>query len=194
MKGIAPVTPARLVMLGAPGSGKGTQAERLAAELDVPAISTGEMLREAVEAGTDLGRRVAAIMESGDLVDDETMAEVVAARLDQSDAASGYLLDGYPRTIEQALALDTILDAQSSRLDAVLFIDVPEVELVRRALARQRADDTEETIRTRLMVYRDKTEPLVDVYRGRGLLREINGNQTIDEVASDILGALGRGA
>ena len=194
MKAIAPVTPARLVMLGAPGSGKGTQAEKLSGELAVPAVSTGEMLREAVAAGTELGRRVEAIMESGDLVDDATMAEVVAARLDQPDAAGGYLLDGYPRTLDQAAALDEILERQDSRLDAVLFIDVPEVELIRRALARRRADDNEETIRTRLMVYRDKTEPLVDLYRRRGQLREINGHQTIDEVAAEILGALGRAA
>lgn len=180
----------RLVLLGAPGSGKGTQAARLAIELGVPAISTGEMLREAVAAGTELGGRVEAILESGALVDDETMAEVVAARLEQEDAAGGYLLDGYPRTLKQAAALESILAAQGNELDAVLFIDVPEAELVRRALARQRADDNEETIRKRLAVYREKTEPLVGHYREHGLLREIDGYRTIDEVSAAILGVL----
>ena len=180
----------RLVLLGAPGSGKGTQAARLAIELGVPAISTGEMLRKAVAAGTELGGRVEAILESGALVDDQTMAEVVAVRLEQEDAAAGYLLDGYPRTLEQAAALENILAAQESELDAVLFIDVPEAELVRRALARQRADDNEETIRKRLAVYRDKTEPLVGHYRDLGLLRKIDGYRSIEEVSAAILGVL----
>ena len=180
----------RIVMLGAPGSGKGTQAARLVDVLGVPAISTGEMLREAVAAGSELGRRVEEIMTSGALVDDETMAEVVEARLAQPDAAGGFLLDGYPRNRDQAAVLDSILAAGELGLDDVLFIDVPEEELVRRALSRQRADDTEETIRTRLEVYREKTEPLVDLYRQRGLLREIDGAQAIDEVAAAVLACL----
>ena len=195
MNGNGSIPPtSRLVLLGAPGSGKGTQAERLSLALGVPAISTGEMLREAVAAGSELGRRVENIMRSGELVDDETMAEVVAARLAKEDAGGGFLLDGYPRTLEQAAALDEILGDREIDLDAVVFIDVPEEELVRRTLARQRADDNEETIRIRLDVYRDKTEPLVSLYRDRGLLREIDGHRTIDEVATAIVDALGRAA
>jgi len=186
-------SPVKLVFLGPPGSGKGTQAEVLAEQLGVSHISTGAMLRDAVADGSDLGKKVDGIMRSGALVDDDTMAEVVRDRLAKDDARQGFILDGYPRTLPQAETLGTILSGLSGRgaaLDAVVLIDVPEEELVRRALARQRADDKEEVVRERLRVYREKTEPLIDHYRGRGLLRAVDGDATIDQVTSRILGAI----
>lgn len=180
----------RLVLLGAPGSGKGTQAARLAAALAVPAISTGEMLRGAVAAGTELGRRVESIMVSGQLVDDATMAEVVKERLAQDDARQGFLLDGYPRTMPQVEMLESILAEQGTALDAVVLIEVPEAELVARAQARRRADDADEVVRERLKVYRRDTEPLVEHYRRRGLLRAVDGFKTMDEVAAALSAAL----
>lgn len=181
----------RLVMLGAPGSGKGTQATILAEALGIPSISTGEMLREAVATGTDLGQTVESIMASGRLVDDETMAAVVEERLAAADAAEGFILDGYPRTLGQADTLAGILERQGWALDSVVYIEVPESELVARALARKRADDKEEVIRQRLEVYRQQTQPLIDHYRTAGLLRDIDGHQTIDGVAKSIVDALG---
>ena len=185
----------RVVFLGPPGSGKGTQAVGLARELGIPAISTGDMLREAVANGSELGRRVRKIMESGDLVGDDLMAEVVTDRLGQPDAERGFLLDGYPRTASQAETLLGILESDDSTLDHVVFIAVPEDELVRRAILRGRgADDKEEVVRERLRVYREKTEPLVGYYRGKGLLREIDGNRPVDEVRRSILDAIEAGA
>jgi len=182
--------PVKLVFLGPPGSGKGTQAEVLAEHLGVPHISTGAMLRDAVAEGSDLGKKVEAIMNSGALVDDDTMAEVVRDRLAKDDARKGFILDGYPRTLPQAETLGTILAGDDAALDGVVLIDVPEEELVRRALARQRADDKEEVIRERLRVYREKTEPLIEYYRGRGLLRAVDGDAAIEEVTSRILGVI----
>jgi len=181
----------RLVLLGPPGAGKGTQAEVLGRQLGIPAISTGEMLREAVAAGSELGRRVESIMTSGALVDDATMAEVVRERLAKADAARGFLLDGYPRTLPQAETLAGILGESGRGLDAVLLVDVPEEELVRRTLARGRADDKAGVIRERLRVYREKTAPLIGYYRERGLLREIDGNRPIGEVTARLLDACG---
>jgi adenylate kinase len=180
----------RAVLLGAPGSGKGTQAERLARALGVPAISTGEMLRQAVARRSELGNRVEGVMASGELVDDGLMAEVVGDRLSQPDAAHGFLLDGYPRTPRQADTLDGLLERSRRQLDVVLLLDVPEEVLVRRALLRRRADDTEDVIRERLRVYRQKTEPLVDRYSGRGLLVRVDGDRTIEEVSESLLTAL----
>lgn len=180
----------RLILLGAPGSGKGTQAVFLADRIGVPSISTGQMLREAVAAGTELGNKVRAIMATGELVDDDTMADVVQERLGQSDAVDGFILDGYPRTLGQASTLAAILAKKDWSLDAVVHIEVPEDELIRRALARQRADDQEEVIRQRQRVYRQQTQPLIDHYEAQGLLCLVDGNQTIDEVAQSITSAL----
>ena len=183
--------PLKVVLLGPPGAGKGTQAQLLSARLGVPAISTGDMLREAVAAGSDLGRRVEGIMAAGKLVDDELMAEVVRDRLAKPDARRGYLLDGYPRTLPQAKTLEGILQESGQQLDAVVMVDVPVDELVRRSLLRGRADDTEEVIRERQRVYREKTEPLIGYYRERGLLREIDGHRPVDEVTAHMFAALG---
>lgn len=180
---VAGYSPRSVVLLGPPGSGKGTQAEILARDLGVPAISTGDMLREAVEEGSELGRKVEGIMATGDLVDDATMARVVRERLAKPDAAAGFLLDGYPRTVPQAEVLEEILGGHPQ---AVILVDVPEEELVRRALGRQRADDTEEVIRERLRVYGNKTAPLVGYYRDRGLLRTVDGHRSIPEVSTAI--------
>jgi len=183
--------PLKVVLLGPPGAGKGTQAQLLSVRLGVPAISTGDMLREAVAAGSDLGRRVEGIMAAGKLVDDELMAEVVRDRLAKPDARRGYLLDGYPRTLPQAKTLEGILREAGQELDAVVMVDVPVDELVRRSLLRGRADDTEEVIRERQRVYREKTEPLIGYYRGRGLLREIDGHRPVDEVTAHVFAVLG---
>lgn len=176
----------RLLIVGAPGSGKGTQAQRLCTELGIPAISTGEMLRQAMASGSELGRKVSSIVESGNLVDDATMEEVLRQRLAADDTAKGFLLDGYPRNTVQVEALDRILAEGDQSLDLVLFLDVAEDELVRRALGRGRDDDSEEVLRRRIAVYRSETEPVVDVYRQRGLLATIDGCRSINEVSEDL--------
>lgn len=178
------------MLLGAPGCGKGTQAERLESALGVPAISTGELLRQAVAAKSSLGERVAATLASGRLVDDDLMADVVRARLGRDDARNGFVLDGYPRTPGQAETLDEILAESGAKLDAVVFLDVPEETLVRRALSRRREDDEEPVVRRRLGLYREKTAPLVDHYRRRGLLHEIAGDRPVERVTASILAAL----
>ena len=182
----------RVVLLGPPGSGKGTQAKRLCEELGVPHVSTGDMLRDAVAAGSELGRRVEGIMRSGELVDDRTMAEVVRERLAKDDARDGFILDGYPRNLSQAETLDAILEASGADLDAVVFLDVPEEELVRRALGRKRADDTEEVIRERLRIFREQTEPLIGHYEERGLLEHVDGLGTVEEITGRIEKVLDR--
>lgn len=181
----------RVVLLGAPGSGKGTQACLLATALGVPAISTGEMLRQAVLAGNDLGRRVEGVMAAGQLVDDGLMAEVVRERLAQADASSGFVLDGYPRTLAQSATLDRILAQGQAALDHVVMLEVEEQLLVARARGRGRSDDREDVVRARLTVYAEKTRPLVDHYAARGALVRVDGNRTIPEVTRAIVAALG---
>ena len=182
----------RLILLGAPGSGKGTQAALLAEELAIPAISTGEMLRQAVAAGTPLGEQVERVMSSGELVDDATMGEVIKERLAQEDARRGFILDGYPRTLPQADVLAEILVGMRAELDGVLYLQVPEGVLIERILGRKRADDTEDVIRQRLVVYRQQTQPLVDYYETRDRLMPIDGDRSIEEVAAALLEALDR--
>jgi adenylate kinase len=183
--------PSRVVLLGPPGAGKGTQAQVLGRCLGVPAISTGDLLREAVAAENELGRRVRASMGDGKLVADEVMAEVVRERLGQPDARRGYLLDGFPRTLPQAEILEGMLRDAGDRLDAVLLLDVPEEVVVGRALLRKRGDDAEAVIRERLKEYREKTVPLIGYYRQRGLLRAIDGDRPIEEVTAAMLGLFG---
>jgi adenylate kinase len=184
---------ARVVLLGPPGAGKGTQGQILCQRLGVPSISTGDMLREAVAEGTELGNKVQGIMASGALVDDATMAEVVRDRLAKPDARRGFLLDGYPRTLPQAETLAGVLRDAGQELDGVLLVDVPEDELVRRTLLRGRADDQEDVIRERLRVYREKTSPLIGYYRERGLLRELDGNRPVEEVTARMFELFGAG-
>ncbi|QOZ33661.1 adenylate kinase [Bradyrhizobium sp. CCBAU 53421] len=189
----------RLVLLGAPGSGKGTQAARLAKRLDIPQLSTGDMLRAAVSEGTPIGTKVKATMERGELVPDDLVVAIVAERISRPDAKSGFILDGFPRTIAQAAALDDILRAADLRIDRVLELDVDEAALLSRILNRAnearsnghaRADDNEAALRVRLAEYRGQTRPLADYYREQGLLKSINGRQSIDKVASSLLEAL----
>jgi len=203
-----------LIMLGAPGAGKGTQAERLARLRGVPKISTGDTLRAAVKEGTPLGLRAKAIMERGELVDDSVMIGIVRERLGQSDAANGFILDGFPRTVAQAEALDRIMGGRSPLV--AIEIAVADDELLRRTLSRlvckncgttadpgeaksagdpcrrcggplvQRSDDNETTVRERLRVYARDTKPLLDYYRARRALRSIDGSQSPDRVTAEL--------
>ena len=180
----------RIVFLGPPGSGKGTQASQLAKRLGVPAISTGEILREAVRKKTALGQKAQAVMERGELVSDDLIVAMIGERLAEADARGGFILDGFPRTLAQARAFETILSGNGDALSAVLNFSVPEAELTERMLGRARAegraDDRPETIRERLRVYREKTEPLVGFYRDRDLLAEIDGVGSVSEVAGRV--------
>jgi adenylate kinase len=180
----------RAIFLGPPGSGKGTQAKLLGERMAVPAISTGDMLREAVRLETPLGRRAKSIMEAGDLVPDDVVIGLIRERIAIPDARGGFLLDGFPRTIEQAVALDRLLEGNGETLDAVFNLLVPEDVLVERMVGRAalegRADDRPETVRERLRVYREKTAPLVDHYGVRGLLIDVDGSGSIEEVSGRI--------
>ena len=184
----------RVIFLGPPGSGKGTQAKLLSERLSVPAISTGDMLRAAVKDETPLGLQAKAVMERGELVSDEIMIGLIRERIARADAVEGFLLDGFPRTPEQARALERLLTGNGSGLTAVINLFVPEALLVERMLGRAaaegRADDRMEAIHERLRVYREKTEPLIDFYRERGLLAEVNGVGEVSEVADRIDRAL----
>jgi len=180
----------RIVFLGPPGSGKGTQAKLLAECLKVPAISTGDMLRAAVREGTPLGLQAKAVMEAGELVSDDLMIGLIRERISQPDARPGFLLDGFPRTVEQALALDGLLKGNEKRLSAVVNLSVPEAVLIDRLAGRSgqenRSDDRRETVLERLRVYRQKTEPLIEFYRRRGLLTDVDGVGEVSEIADRI--------
>lgn len=178
----------RLLFIGPPGAGKGTQAAKVAARLGIPHISTGEMFRDHVARGTDLGRQVEAIMAAGDYVPDEITVAMLAERIAQDDARDGFILDGFPRTAAQVAALDELLGEDG--LDKVVVFDVDEDELVERLLARGRADDTEETVRARFQIYLDQTQPLIDLYDQRGLTVHVNGVGDVDEVTERVLATL----
>jgi len=185
----------RLLFLGPPGVGKGTQAARLAEKLAIPQISTGDMLRAAVAEGSAVGREARGYMDRGELVPDHVVIGVAEARLGQPDAAHGFILDGFPRTVPQAEALDGILDRLGRSLDVCLLLVAEEDELVqrisRRAELEGRSDDSEETARNRMRVYQEQTEPLVAYYRKRGILREVDGIGSIEDVAGRIEEATG---
>ncbi|PYR18907.1 MAG: adenylate kinase [Acidobacteria bacterium] len=234
-----------LLMLGPPGAGKGTQAERLARTRGIPKISTGDILRDAVSAGTEVGRRAKAIMDRGELVSDDVMIGIVKERLERADALAGFVLDGFPRTVPQAAALDAIMDGRDPLI--IVNVVVPEVELVRRLASRlicedcganaaikesaangvdrpwmagaggsepeavfarratteplrcrrcggrlvQRSDDNVEVVRERLKVYHNQSKPLVEFYKGRPTFRSIDGAQSSDRVATDLVTAIG---
>ncbi|QDZ14953.1 adenylate kinase [Humibacter ginsenosidimutans] len=184
---------ARLLIVGPPGSGKGTQAAYIAEAFGIPAISTGDIFRHHITHKTELGLKVQAIVDAGDYVPDELTNQLVAQRLSESDCAKGFLLDGYPRTADQVRFLDELL-AQDGALEAVVRLTADEDELVRRLTHRAheqgRADDTEEAIRHRQNVYNEQTAPIIDIYRGRGLLVEVDGIGGVDEVAARIREAL----
>jgi adenylate kinase len=214
----------RIVLLGAPGSGKGTQAKKLMAERSIPQVSTGDMLREAVAAGTRFGQQAKEIMEAGQLVSDDIMLGIIRERLSRPDASDGFILDGFPRTEKQALDLEDLLDEIGKPLDAAVLMDVDFDILMKRLTGRrtcsltgkllnihfssqedldkctdaggelmQREDDNEETIGSRLDVYRTQTEPVVDYYREREKLLIVDAEGAIDEVYERLLEALSEG-
>lgn len=185
---------ARMVLLGPPGAGKGTQAARIGERLGIPAISTGDIFRAHVAGSTELGRRARAYMDKGEYVPDSVTNAMVADRLAEDDAASGFLLDGYPRTAAQVDALDDMLSERGEALDVVVEItadaDVVVERLLGRAAEQGRADDTEPVIRRRLEVYAEATAPLAAIYEGRGLLLRVDGMGGVDEVTDRIMTAL----
>jgi adenylate kinase len=216
-----PKNPAYLILLGPPMSGKGTQAARLTELLGIPQISSGDLFRDNIKNQTPLGLKAKQYIDRGDLVPDEVTIGMVADRLNREDCVAGALLDGFPRTITQAEALDGILTELGASLSAVISVDVPEDTLVERASGRricrscgqsfnlmfnppqkdgicdldagelyQREDDKPDTVRQRLMVYQAQTSPLIEFYRTRGILKEINGDQPIDDVGKDILAVI----
>lgn len=184
----------RVVFLGPPGSGKGTQAKLASKRLGVPSFSTGDILRAAAQAGTPLGRQTRDVMAKGELVPDEVVLGLIQEAAALPEARNGFLLDGFPRTIPQAESLEKMLSERGQALDAVVNLVVPDEKLVTRLVSRGegRADDKPETVRERLRVYREKTEPLVGFYQKRGLLVSVDGVGEIPEVAERIASALDR--
>ncbi|MFA9459661.1 adenylate kinase [Thiohalorhabdus methylotrophus] len=207
----------RMVLLGPPGAGKGTQGQMLAERLDIPQIATGDILRKAVAEGSEVGQKAKSYMDAGDLVPDEIMVEIIRERLQAEDAQNGYILDGFPRTVAQAEALDEMLEAINQRLDHVIHIDVENEALVERLSGRlicrdcaasyhvrfnppskdkvcdscggelfQREDDQEETVRSRLGVFAERTQPLVEYYQQQGIYRKIDGDREPEAVLGEI--------
>lgn len=185
----------RLILMGPPGAGKGTQASAVSERLGVPTISTGEIFRSNVSAETDLGREAKRYMDAGEYVPDAVTNGMVRDRLAEADATDGFLLDGYPRTVAQVEELDAMLAAQDDAIDAVVVLTVDREEVVQRLLKRAadqgRADDTEQVVRRRQEVYDEQTAPLIEVYERRGLLHRVDGLGTIDEVSARVFAALG---
>ena len=188
----------RLILLGPPGAGKGTQAQRLVERHEIVQLSTGDMLRAAVAAETEIGLKAKAIMDSGELVPDEVVVGIVSDRIEKADAKKGFILDGFPRTVRQAEALDDMLKDKGLKLDAVVELKVDEGILLSRIEKRAgetpggpRADDNAEALKKRLAVYREQTAPLADYYQSKGLLKTVDGMQDIDEVSRAIEAALG---
>jgi adenylate kinase len=184
----------RLILLGPPGAGKGTQAKRLAEQLSIPAISTGDIFRSNVSTGTELGVLAKRYMDAGEYVPDSVTNEMVRARLAEPDTANGFLLDGYPRTTAQVETLDAMLAERGLRLDAVVELTADTDEVVQRLLKRAeiegRADDTEDVIRRRMEVYAEQTAPLTAIYEAHGLLRRADGMGSVDEVTDRLVKAL----
>jgi adenylate kinase len=191
----------RLILLGPPGAGKGTQAARLVQKLNIPQLSTGDMLRAAIASGVQIGQKVSAIMARGELVPDEIVVQIIADRILKPDAQKGFILDGFPRTTAQAEALNAMLEAKGLILDAVIQLKVDDVILVERIVKRAqetaergdpvRADDNPEVFKTRLQAYSRQTAPLVDYYAATGQLRIVDGMRSIDDVSAEIAQILG---
>ncbi|NNU14856.1 adenylate kinase [Parvularcula sp. ZS-1/3] len=189
-----------VIFLGPPGAGKGTQAKMIAARRGIPQLSTGDMLRAAIAAGTELGKKCKATMDAGDLVSDDLVTGIIGERIDMEDCKPGFLLDGFPRTVRQAELLDEILEKKGRIIDVVLELSVDDEELVNRLNSRVaetkakggevRSDDNEETFRKRLGVYNEQTAPLVPFYKDKGLVKTIDGMKSIDDVTAQIEAAL----
>lgn len=186
--------PVRLLIVGPQGSGKGTQGVRIAESFGIPVISTGDVFRANVSEGTELGQQVKSIIDAGQLVPDELTSAVVRDRLSQDDAAAGFLLDGYPRNLAQVMHLDEFLEGRDESLDAVIVLAVPREEsiarLAKRAHEQGRADDTDEVIAARLSIYETETAPIVGVYGSRGILEEVDGVGSLDDITARIIAAL----
>lgn len=212
----------RIIMLGAPGAGKGTQAKQVAAKYQIPHISTGDIFRANIKGGTELGKKAKAYMDQGALVPDELVVDLVADRIKQDDCREGYVFDGFPRTIPQAEALDKALEEMGSKIDYAIDIDVPDENIVNRMSGRRaclacgatyhvqfnapkaegicdvcgkelvlRDDDKPETVKTRLDVYHTQTQPLIDYYKEKGVLRSVDGTQDVADVFKSIIDVLG---
>ena len=213
----------KLIMLGAPGAGKGTQAARVAAELQIPHISTGDIFRANIKNGTELGKKAKAFMDAGKLVPDELTCDLVADRIAKDDCANGFILDGFPRTIPQAEALDKVLVSRGEKVDYAVNIDVPDEAIISRMSGRRacvtcgatyhiqfnppkkegicdncggelilREDDKPETVKTRLNVYHEQTQQLIDFYQAKGVLVTVDGTQALDDVFKAVLAKIGK--
>ncbi len=184
----------RIVLLGAPGSGKGTQAKLMVERLGLPHISTGVLLRNAAKRGTALGLKAKSIIDKGELVPDDIMSDMIEERLSRDDVADGFILDGYPRNLAQAKSLDTMLDRLGQSTDVAIQIDVDLEQVIRRLAKRAkeegRADDSGEVVRHRMRVYHEQTAPVIDYYANRGLLTHVLGDGTVEEVLERILSVL----
>lgn len=178
----------RLLFIGPPGAGKGTQATRVAERLGIPHVSTGDMFRYHVGENTEIGQRVKAIMAAGDYVPDSVTVAMLEERISEPDAEDGFILDGFPRTEPQVSALDALIG--EAGLDRVVFFEVDEDTLAERMLARGRDDDTEETIRNRFKIYQEQTEPLLAIFRERGIVVEVDGMGDMDEITERVLAAI----
>jgi adenylate kinase len=176
----------RLIFLGPPGAGKGTQAQTLAHNWNIPHISTGEILRQAMRERSSLGIKAKSYVDRGELVPDELVLEMVEERLSQLDSKSGWILDGFPRNVSQAGFLDKLLQTLNQGNARVVNLEVPDEVLIARLLGRGRQDDTESVIRNRLQVYREQTAPLIDFYRARQQLMSVNGNQPLEKVTAEL--------
>ncbi|MDJ0843169.1 MAG: adenylate kinase [Crocosphaera sp.] len=175
-----------LIFLGPPGSGKGTQAQELSQELHIPHISTGEMLREAIAKQTPLGQQAQAYVDKGELVPDELLLGLIEERLNEEDAQKGWILDGFPRNVAQAEFLDKLLHKLAKFSEQAINLEVPDDVIIDRLLARGRKDDNEQTIRRRLEVYREKTQPVLDYYRQQDRLSSVDGNRQLPEVTQSL--------